>query len=177
MFYILNVFYYRKKGDFEDIVEEERIFRNENPIISREECFSAYQSHIDVMYEYLGKEYTSYEQAKKDLKDFFYSSKNNKIGLPLIENGIGIWIEFVYDENIEYLSKNKEIFTYNGVKKIHGLENEKDTEVNEISYNIGLKFEYDFYKKKGLEMQDVIEVPKIGKIMWTPLYEEKIKSL
>ena len=177
MFYILNTFYYRKKGDLEDIVEEERIFRHENPIIAREECLSAYQSHIDVMYEYLGKEYTSYEQAKMDLKDFFYSSKNNRKGLPLIENGIGIWIEFVYDEEAEYLSKNKEIFVYKGIKKIHGLENEKDTEENEISYNIGLKFEYEFYRKNGLKMQDVIEVPKIGKIMWTPLFEEKIKSL
>ena len=179
MFYILNTFYYRKKGDLEDIVEEEKIFQHDNPIIAREECFSAYQSHIDVMYDFLGKEYTGYKQAKKDLQPFFYSEKErDKLDLPIIENGIGIFIYFVYDDEIETVTLyDEEMNVYKGIVTIHGIENEKHLNGKIKDYHFGVKFEYDFYKKNGFEMRDIIEVPKIGKIMWTPLYEEKIKSL
>ena len=172
MFYLLYVNYYRKLSDTDDIVEEERIFRHENPILAREACFDAYQSYIEVLYEYLGKKCSDYDQARKDLKPFFNSGKENTAkGLPFSETEIGIRVYFVYDETKEYISKKKNMFIYKGIKPIFGLDNDKCYDEKIMEYELGLMFEYHLYKKKGWEMKDYGVRMPFGRILRTPYYE------
>jgi hypothetical protein len=165
MLYILRGEIYREKGKTDETVNIYEEFRNENLIVAREECFSSYQSYIDVLLQGVGKEYLSHKQAERDFKNFLYSNrKPTKLGLPYIENGIGIHISIVTDETIEY--QNDNVIIYKEEFCIHGLENEDDNDLKSI-YLKNLKIEIDFYKKNNFEIRN--ELNGLAKIIKTPI--------
>ncbi len=164
MLYILKGHIYRSKGNTKNLVQVYEEFRHENLITARENCFQLYQSHIDVFLQGVGKEYSSHKQAEIDLQDYIRSyKKTTKLGLPYIENGIGINISFVYDDTIEYQKedviidgKKENVIIYKEEICIHGLENEDDHDLKSI-YLKNLKLELDFYKKENLEIKEEIK--------------------
>lgn len=165
MLYILKGELYREKGKTNETVKIYKEFRNKNLIVAREECFSSYQSYIDVLLQGIGKECFSHKQAERDFKNFLYSNKKpTKLGLPYIENGIGISISFVTDDTIEYQSEN--VIIYKEEFCIHGLENEDDNDLKSI-YLENLKFELEIYKKNNFEIRN--ELSGLAKIIKTPI--------
>ena len=165
MLYILRGDIYRKKGSDNEMVTFHKEFKNENLIIAREECFSSYQSYVDVFLQGIDKEYISHKQAEKNFKDFIYSNKETtKLGLPYIENGIGISISFVTDETIEY--QNENVIIYKEEISIHGLENESGNDLKDI-YLKNLKSELEIYKKNEFEIRG--EINELVNIIKTPI--------
>jgi len=174
MLYILKGEIYREKGKTNDSVKIYEEFRNENLIEAREECFSCYQSYIDVFLQGIGKEYHSHNQTAKDFKNFIYSNKTTtKLGLPYVELGMGISISFVPDDTIEYQNnkvkidgKIESVIIYKDEYAIHGLENDGENDFKNI-YLKNLKFEIDFYKKNNFEIRN--ELDGLAKVIKTPI--------
>lgn len=46
---------YRSKGNQEDLIEINEIFKNQEPILARERAFDVYQNYIDVLFGYANK--------------------------------------------------------------------------------------------------------------------------
>jgi hypothetical protein len=165
MLYILRGDIYRKKRNDNEMVIFYKEFKNENLIIAREECFSSYQSYVDVFLQGIDKEYISHKQAEKDFKEFIYSNKETtKLGLPYIENGIGISISFVSDETIEY--QNDNVTIYKEEICIHGIENESGNDFKSI-YLKNLKSELEIYKQNNFEIKE--EINELVNIIKTPI--------
>lgn len=165
MLYILRGDIYREKGIDNEMVTFYKEFRNENLIIAREECFSSYQSFIDVFLQGINKEYISHKQTEKDFNDFIYSNKKaTKLGLPYIENGVGISISFVSDETIEY--QNENVTIYKEEISIHGIENESGNDLKSI-YLKNLKSELEIYKQNNFEIKE--EINELVNIIKTPI--------
>ena len=150
MLYILQGELYRNQDNFSKPIVIYKEFREKNILEARNKCFNSFQSYIDVFLDSLNLDYVNHTQTIIDIKDFLYSKKDrNKIGLPIVENGIGINISFVYDDEIEYKPKNTDVKFYKGIKVIHGIENEKDVSLKEI-YLKNLKFEFKKLSKLGI---------------------------
>lgn len=64
-------------------VEVNEIFKNENPIIAREQAFNFYQDYIDVLLESKGKSYISHEETEKELQDFLILIRKRILKLPV----------------------------------------------------------------------------------------------
>ena len=90
--YFLEALFYRKaignkldfliKGcDLKDyITHYQKEFRNDSSIIAKEEALSHFQSLIEVLYEGIGKKYTSDKQAEIDLQEYFNSGNDIEFG-------------------------------------------------------------------------------------------------
>jgi hypothetical protein len=109
--YQLEALFYRKDignilnyltNDCDDyITHYKKEFRNDNPILARENVFNHYQSIIEVLYDGIYKIYSTDEQARIDLQKFFNSGNDIelcdssanpiKIGNDLF-NGINIYL-------------------------------------------------------------------------------------
>ena len=64
-------------GDIRDAYQRSlKEFKNDSPIIAREEAFSHFQSIIDVLYEAMGKNFESDEQARFDLQKYLNSGND-----------------------------------------------------------------------------------------------------
>ena len=46
---------YRSKGNQEDLIEINEIFKNQEPILARERAFDVYLNYIDVLFGYANK--------------------------------------------------------------------------------------------------------------------------
>lgn len=178
MLYILKGEIYRKKEKTDETVKIYKEFRNDNLIIAREECFSSYQSYIDVFLEGIGKQYHSHNQAASDLKNFIDSGKKKtKLGLPYTDFGMGISISFVPYDTIEYQNnhvkignKTERVIIYKDEFTIHGLEYSKGINLSDI-YLKNLRIEIDFYKKNNLEIRN--ELNGLAKVIETPIDHHK----
>ena len=152
MFYIIKGDGYRSKGNTDDEIEIYKEFRDENPLVAREKCFSSFMSLMDVLLQGIDKEYISHEQAEKDLEDYIFSHKKlTKLGLPYVENGVGFSVSFIYDETIEY--QNDNITIYKGEKTIHGIQNEAGNDLKQIYFD-NLLFERLFYEESDIHIND-----------------------
>ncbi|MCT4697621.1 hypothetical protein [Tenacibaculum haliotis] len=170
MLYILRGDIYREKGNDNEMVSIYREFRNENLILARKECFSSYQSYIDVFLQGIGKKYISHKRAEIDLRNFIFSNKKTtKLGLPYIENGIGISISFVFDDTIVY--QNNNVTIYKEEISIHGLENESGNDLKSI-YLKNLEFELEFYKENNFEIKE--EINELVNIIKTPIDYKRV---
>lgn len=173
MLYILKGEIYREQEQTIETVKVYKEFRNDNLILAREECFSSFQSYVDVFLQGIGKEYSTHEQAEMDIKTFISTHKTTtKSGLPYIENGMGLSISFVYNDDIEYHNKNvmvdnkyESVTIYKEEITIYGLENEGDNDIKSI-YLKNLKFEFDFYKKNNFAIRN--ELDSLINIIKTP---------
>jgi hypothetical protein len=64
-------------GDIHDAYQRTvKEFRNESPIIAREQAFSHFQSIVDVLYEAMGKSFVSDEEARLDLQEYLNSGND-----------------------------------------------------------------------------------------------------
>ena len=181
IFYILRGEAYRSKGVTENTIKLYEEFRNNSPIIARENCFRFYQNYIDVFLDSKEKKCTSHEQAEIDLQDFFNShqKKHSKWGEVDADFGICIQISFVFNDTITHTLRNG-IKVYEGEEVIHGIHNRKE-DLKEIYFE-NLLFEYSLYKNMGYEVKnyrkdfdisDVFEEKKIENILATPIDFEK----
>ncbi len=112
--YIVESLFYRKNignkldfllnnGDLKDAIHlSKKEFKDESPIIARENAFNHFQSIVDVLYDGLDKKYTTDEQARIDLQKYLDSGnavellgnnprKKNKITDDIL-NGIEIYL-------------------------------------------------------------------------------------
>ena len=120
-FYQVSGRMFRTVANELNLVEVNEIFKNENPIIAREQAFNYYQDYIDVLLQSKGKSYFSHEETEKELQDFFnsYKKKNVKIAGESIEGmeidvdcdkGLGISLE---DGTSLQCTKEHKLYTKN----------------------------------------------------------------
>ena len=65
------------KGNLDDaMVKTQKEFRNDSPILAREEAFGHFQSYIEVLYEGIHKKYTKDENARIELQKYFNSGND-----------------------------------------------------------------------------------------------------
>jgi len=168
MLYILSGELYRSKNKLNDPIVIYKEFRDENIFEARKNCFSSYSSQIEMLLMANNLEYISQEQAEKDLRHHLYSDiEINRLGMDIVETGIGLTVDFVYDDRIEFISKDKQVVSYKGQMTIHGIENEKEHQWKSL-YLKNLKKEYQIYKQNNIDMQDSFIDKKLG-IIKTPV--------
>lgn len=160
--YIVDFLFYRKdigdkfdflmnNGDLDDaLVKTRKEFRNESPILAREEAFNHFQSYVEVLYDGIHKKYTSDEQARIDLQKYFNSGNDVemmgskpykfKISDDLF-NGINIYM--IIDVPLTKKEKKGDKFLVHGIRYIDYPEKPDD----EISSTInGLVKECKYYE-------------------------------
>jgi hypothetical protein len=160
IFYHLKGTMFRSKGNETDLVEINEIFKNENPIIARENAFKTYQNYIDVFLQANNKQYISYEQTVIELQDFTNSYKREywKIGNEIISE---IDLDFDKGLNLYMVYENSPIYqTVEGEKiyenklLIHFIENKLSDFVWNVLDNLFEEFKvykmnkYDFKNYK-----------------------------
>jgi len=113
------------ESNTQNLIEFEKVFEHDNPIIARRQAFNHYQNYIDVLLEGKGKKYISDIQARRDLFTHIDSGtaqtfSNNKITLDFnddYDKGIGIYL--INDKSVKY----KDIDLIAGEKYlIHSIE-------------------------------------------------------
>ncbi len=168
MLYILMVNLYRTKNSTENEIDFYEEFRDDDIFEARRRCFIKFKSFIDVMLMPKGKKYISHEQAKRDLRDFIYlDNPVNKLGLPIIENGMGLSIVFVYDDEVEFVSKDESITFYKKGITIHGINNETNYNFDNL-YLKNLKKEYKIYLINNLQVPENMKDRRL-RIIRTPI--------
>jgi hypothetical protein len=119
MFYRISGGFFRKKSKTDAPFIIERVFKDQDILKAREECFKAFHSYIEVFLLGIEKEYLNYEQAVLDLQDYFVSYRERK--LKIINDDEFIQISFAYDETPEFISKDKKVTILKGEIVIHGM--------------------------------------------------------
>lgn len=126
---IKAIFYRRKIGDKMQYLQDntelkkavcqiEKSFEDELPNIARAQAFDFFQSIVDVLYESLGKEYFSDEQARIDLQHFFNSGNAVEVGPK--ENRFKISDDFLNGIFVYLVVEDQESKTRNEIQ-IHSL--------------------------------------------------------
>ncbi len=141
-----------------DFIEYEKDFRNENPILAREEAFDAYYDWINDLYLGSGKSgrNSSDKLSREDLLKFIITSESevpfvDKSELGVVESlGNGIGVYFVIDipkasdhPGDEYL--------------IHGLHT-IDLYEHYLTLSDGLIFEIGYYNDYGYDKKDHVKI-------------------
>lgn len=170
MYYKIEGFAYRNKGSELELIEIDRIFKDEEPCLARYNCFNAFMSYVEVFLESIGKTYTTHEQAESDLQDFFVKNKN--IDLDEKEWDKFIDIRFVFD-----IEKHKsdiynwdEYSVYDGDILIHTIASKHNLNLNKTLCLDGLRAEYEFYSINGYFCsKNVVKDKKGNKIFRTPI--------
>lgn len=182
--YIVKVRIIRGKKNGEiDFVEDEKEFRNENPIEARDAAFGYYQNYIDVFLQANGKVYESHKQAEEELYHFWECGTKTKIKINESEfefdnsweNGIGVF--FVIDEP-KYSDEKPGEFSF-----IHGIGGDWFGNRGYESLMLYLEEEYEYYKhynystnNKEIDVlfADLNEVAEgyLGNGQWVESYSE-----
>ena len=181
-FYHVKGTLFRSKNNHDNLIEVNEIFRNESPIIARQNAFNYYQNYIDVFLQSKGEKYISHEETIRRLFDFVKSDQKQyaKIGTHIIDT---IDADFDKGLSIYLVMENTKVFTtlegetcYENKHLIHCLNNDLHDYVSTSPYIIkGLTYEYKLYKKQGYDManqQQTIEyvTPKSRTLKTTTLY-------
>jgi len=164
MYYKIEGYAYRTKGNEKNLVYIEQVFKNEEPCVARQKCFDAYMSYLDVFYMSIGKEYTTHDQAEKDLKDFLVKGKNTLTDE--FDFGNFIDIKFIFDEK----EHNFKAPDNNGELLIHSLSG-KNSNLNKAMCLEGLQFEYQFYESNGYFCGDNMVKDKKGNKIFKSLID------
>lgn len=142
------------------LVKSLQVFTDDSPIIASEMAFSHFASIIDVLYEGLGKKYSSDAQARIDLQKYFDSNNGvemfgNKPEIrQIITDDIfnGIEIYMVIDKPLEK-SKNKQCqkILIHGIRYIDYPARLDDNLVTTLE---GLFKEYKYYENSHYSTKD-----------------------
>ncbi len=86
-------------GNSPQPIENQKEFKDENPIVAREKAFDYLQNYVDVLLQSLGTEYTSDKQARKELRAFTQYEPTDSEGgaTKTLFGGIGVFL--IQDEN------------------------------------------------------------------------------
>lgn len=95
------------EDDTIDFIESEQEFKDDSPIIARENAFRYYQNYIDVLLQGKNKKYISDKETRKELQSFIDHATSTKVKIfdheyelnDSYSNGIGIFM--VIDTPIE----------------------------------------------------------------------------
>ena len=192
IYYTVESLFYRKdignkldfllnNGDLKDAIHHlKREFKDESPIIARENAFNYFQSMVDVLYDGLGKKYTTDEQARIDLQKYFNSGNDfelmgdspNKFKISDdLFNGLNIYM-IVDDPITDKKKKNNKVLIH-GINYIDYPGRVDEEIVDSIK---GLIKECVYYEQNSYSFKDYfsfIVLDKIGgrveSILKTPL--------
>lgn len=182
IFYLIRGEVYRSKGNIDNPIELYEEFKEDNPIVARQNVFKFYQNYIDVFLDSKEKKYISHEQAEEDLQDFFNSFQEKYSEFRKIDSDFGICIQisFVFDDTVVHTLKSG-FKIYEGEEVIHGMHKTID-DLKEIYFK-NLKLEYSFYQKNGYEtnglskaynVAGLFEDKEMEHILETPIDFEKV---
>lgn len=149
---------YRSKGNQEDLIEINEIFKNQEPILARERAFEVYQNYIDVLLESKNLTYEDHRKTIKATQDFI-SNEAVEISPFLseifgsIENDFdkGISIYLIFSDSKAFTTLEGELIYENKIL-IHDLNSEIKG-LKDIMYR-GLLQEFELYKKFDLSCKD-----------------------
>jgi hypothetical protein len=188
-FYQVRGTMFRDQNDQTNLIEVDEIFKDDNPILAREQAFNFYQNFIDVFLESRGEVYTSHEEAVIVLQDFMNSYKREyfKIGN---EKVLELHTDFGKGLNICLVMANSKIITtpdgskfYEDDHLIHYIDNEFDdlkmNVLDELAFEYALyaKYKYDCKNyKKDYDVSGPLEAPKLKSTLITPIDFDKVLS-
>ena len=157
-FYLVRGTLYRNNSDNPDLIEVDKAFKDDNPILARERAFEFYQNYIDVFLENLGKPYTNHEETLFCLRSFIKNQKESyqKIGNEMMwqidedfDKGLFVYLVFDEDEKFETLEGET---IYNNKIQIHRLDYSPDELYDDLYSN--LKTEFELYEKQNFDIKN-----------------------
>ena len=189
-FYLVTGTMFRNKNDETNLIQVHEIFKDDNPIVARENAFKFYQNYLDVFLESRGEIYTTHEKAVSVLYDFMNSNKTGvfKIGNnEVIDN---LHVDFDKGLNICLVMSNSKTITFSGGGKvyleahpIHYIDNKFiDSKMNvldalEFEYSLYVKYKYDYKNhKKVYDISGPNGDSKTISILITPIDFKKVLS-
>lgn len=184
-FYLVSGRMFRTIKNETNPIEVYEIFKDENPIIARENAFNYFQSYIDVLLESLGKEYVNHFETEKDLKPFLSSYKRQyvKIGEHVIDDmeldvdcDKGLGISIILSDSKTFLNAVGHTL-YEDSQLIHYIDNQF-TDLKPYILD-ALIYEFSLYKKYGYDSKNYrldynvsrkLNFPVLKPILKTPIY-------
>jgi hypothetical protein len=160
LFYQVCGTMFRQKGNETDLIEVNKVFKDKNPIVAREQAFEFFQNYIDVFLESKGLKYESHLQAKRELQDFFNSYKKEylKVGnniIPELEINVdcdkGLNICYIMEDSETYTTKKGELI-YEEQELIHCIDDSFNDYTDTILVN--LMTELELYKEFNLNCKN-----------------------
>ncbi|MFZ4413587.1 MAG: hypothetical protein ACOYOV_10925 [Bacteroidales bacterium] len=157
-FYQVSGTMIRSKGVELNFIEVDEIYKDNNPIIARENAFNCYQNYIDVFLESKGSKYESHEETSILLQDFFnsYKKAQTKFGDEINEE-----IDVDYDKRLNIymvMADSKIIINHEGEEiyedkhLIHSINNQF-TDYTTYIYD-ALRLELSLYEKYGYDYKN-----------------------
>lgn len=183
IFYQLKGTMFRSRGKETNFIEIDKTFKDENPIIAREQAFNTYQNYIDVFLQSKEKEYISYEQTVIEIQDFTSSYKREfvKIGNEIIDEidvdfDKGLSIYMVYENSPTFVTLEGEKI-YENKLLIHFIEKKLSDLVWNVLDNLFKEFQvykqnkYDFknYKTEIETADPFSNETKVKEYLTTPI--------
>lgn len=150
-------------GDIKEAIQHSvEEFKDTSPIAARENAFNHFRSIVDVLYDGIGKNYTTENQARVDLQPYFNSGNslellssipNKKFQLSEdILNGIEVYVV-----TEEPLDGNREQTHKHLIHSIGYADTSNSNNEDVISCLKGLITEYKFYEKYFYPLNNYIE--------------------
>jgi len=184
-FYLVSGRMFRKVKDETYPIEVNKVFKDKNPIIAREQAFSYYQSYIDVLLESKGKYYINHSKAEEELKPFLSSFNRQYVDLSgqKIEDMVldvdcdkGLAISLIMSDSKSFLNIAGHTL-FEDSHLIHYIDNQftdlKPYVLDELilEYSLYEKFEYDCKNYKiDFDISGLFEDPILKPILKTPIY-------
>lgn len=138
-------------GDIRDAYQRSvKEFRNDSPIIAREQAFSHFQSIVEVLYEAMNKPFVCDEQARLDLQEYLNSGND---------------FEMFGSKSLEYRSKISDD-VFNGIRVFMVVEDLNTDELKKIQIHSINYLEY--LERPDEEIQNSIK----GLIQEVEIYEQ-----
>jgi hypothetical protein len=189
-FYLVTGTMFRYKNDETNLIQVHEIFKNDNPIIARENAFTYYQNYIDVFLESRGEVYDTHEKTVNVLQDFLNSHKDKsfRIGNEIIIDKLHV--DFDKGLYICLVMSNSKTITLSGggkvyleIHPIHYIDNKFiDSKMNvldalQFEYSLFTKYKYDIKNyKKEYKILGPNEKSKTISILTSPIDFNKILS-
>lgn len=156
-FYHVQGTMFRSKENESDLIEVNEVFKDEDPIISREKAFKHFHSYIEVFLDSKGKQYVSHDETVKDLQDFVnsYKKKHFQLSGNLIDE-IGIDVDFDKGLNIFLVVEKSKQENGQTIFEDRFLIHRIDNQLNNLYIEIfvALCKEFELYEKNGFNYKE-----------------------
>lgn len=138
--------------DDSGLIEFNKCFFDNSPIIAREKAFRFYQNYIDVLIDAKGHTYRSDRQARDLLTSFvdpelMISRVQGSYKLSSLGYGIGIFLVIDYPIH-EYMKEGEKYM-------VHGIGNLMEGSDSPEALILGLETEYDYYIQYGYKTNHI----------------------
>jgi hypothetical protein len=184
-FYLVSGRMFRTVKNDVNPIEVYKVFKDENPIIARNQAFNYYQSYIDVLLESLGKEFINHFETEKDLKPFLssYKRQNVKIAGQTIEDleldvdcDKGLGISLIMSDSKPFLNAAGHTL-YEESQLIHYIDNQftdfKPYVLDALIYEFSLYQKYGYHCKSyriDYNVSRELDFSVLRPILKTPIF-------